>query len=305
MITHPTFTFDAIGTHWVIDIEDSLSKEKEHILKNDIDERIRVFDMAYSRFREDSIVTAISRAPGRYVLPDDAEKMFAMYRTMYDLTHGQMTPLIGQTLVDAGYDAAYTLVQHKTLERPITWDDAITYSHPFVDVRIPVLLDFGACGKGYLIDLVGEVIEKNGVNSYCVDAGGDMIYKNTQSKPLIVGLEHPDMPRIFKEGSGELVDGQVIGMVSILNQSLCGSAGNRRSWANFNHIINPETLSSPRHIKAVWTISCDTITADALTTALYFVSASVLKKHFDFEYLILNDDNSFDKSDGFIANIFT
>jgi thiamine biosynthesis lipoprotein len=293
------YIFDAIGTHWVIDIEDVLTKEKENTLFKKITDRITVFDKDYSRFRADSLVTAMSLEKGQYVLPDDAEKMMSMYKRMYDITGGLMTPLIGQALVDAGYDATYSLTQQRPLSEPRAWEMAMTYTYPYIDIHIPVLLDFGACGKGYLIDIVGGVLEENGVQSFCVDAGGDMVYKSAQKKSLVVGLEHPDMP-LQTDGSGTL-----IGTVSILNQSLCGSAGNRRTWGDFHHIINPDTLKSPQHIRAVWVVADECMTADALTTALFFVSPEKLLSHFNFEYCIIHADYSIEKSAGFQAEIFT
>ena len=77
-------------------------------------------------------------------------------------------------------------------------------------------MDFGAAGKGYLIDLVAKVLQKHKLDYFCVDAGGDMFYHNIGNEKLRVGLEHPDNPK------------QVIGVANIYNQSICASAGNRR-----------------------------------------------------------------------------
>ena len=175
------------------------------------------------------------------------------------------------------------------------WEDVLIWHNPKLMLSKPVLLDFGACGKGYLVDIVSEILEGIGIKSYCVDAGGDMRCRSAKvkSEKLKVGLENPNN----KE--------EVIGVINLGNQSLCGSSGNRRTWANFHHIINPETLTSPREISAVWVVADETIKADILTTGLFFVSPETLLKHFDFQYLILYPDFSIKKSDGFDAKIFT
>jgi thiamine biosynthesis lipoprotein ApbE len=49
-----------------------------------------------------------------------------------------------------------------------------------VEVTHPVMLDFGAAGKGYLIDIVADILRQEQIESFCVDAGGDMIYDSTQ-----------------------------------------------------------------------------------------------------------------------------
>ncbi len=286
------FQFQAIGTSWVIDIEDSLSMESESSVLKEIQERISIFDKDYSRFREDSLVTRMSVSAGDFVLPEDADLMISTYKRMYDATSGLVTPLIGQVLVDAGYDAHYSLVS-KAMTKPLPWDKVMTWNNPKLTLHIPALLDFGAGGKGYLVDIVSEILEKNNIQSYCVDAGGDMRQKNLSGKSLHVGLEHP----------GDKT--QVIGVASVLNQSLCGSAGNRRTWGDFHHVINPETLASPREILAVWTMAETTLLADILTTGLFFVPPAKLLEYFKFEYLIVYSDYSMDKSKGFSAEIFT
>lgn len=286
------FEFEAIGTHWQIDINEEISEEREVFLLNKIKERIDVFDKNYSRFREDSLVTKMSKKSGEFILPEDADKMISLYKKMYDTTGGLVTPLIGQVLVDAGYDAKYSLVE-KEMTKPKAWDEVMVWHNPKLILKGPVLLDFGAGGKGYLVDIVSEILEQEGIKNYCVDASGDMRQRSEKTESLKVGLENPEN----KE--------EVIGVVNLLNKSLCGSSGNRRKWGRFHHVISPETLESPKEVSAVWTLTESTILADILTTGLFFVSPEELLKHFNFDYLVIYSDNSMIKSKGFDAEIFT
>ncbi len=284
--------FEAIGTHWVIDLYGEYTAEQVDLVYHKILERIAIFDKTYSRFRDDSVVSEMARTAGDYVLPDDAKELFAVYKKMYDVTHGLVTPLIGQVLVDAGYDAKYSLIQKKPLTKPLGWDEVFSYTAPQIHMRVPALLDFGAAGKGYCVDVVSQVIEGYGIHAYCVDAGGDMRHRHVAGPALTVGLEHPEDTT------------QVIGTVTLSNASLCGSAGNRRVWQNFHHVISPETLTSPQDILAVWVVADSTIVADALTTGLFFVSPDILRHHFTFEYVIIKSDYSCEKSDGFPGELF-
>ncbi|MEN9614361.1 MAG: hypothetical protein RLZZ347_668 [Candidatus Parcubacteria bacterium] len=284
------FNFQAIGTTWQIDLYHTLSLEEERRVFACIQERIAVFDQAYSRFRSDSIVTRMSQQAGVYTLPDDAQLMLSVYADLYTRTGGLFTPLVGNMLADAGYDAQYSLRQKKALEMPPSWDEALEYQHPTLVIKKPILLDFGAGGKGYLVDLVGQVLEANGIFEYCVDAGGDMLHKN--KTPLRVGLENPENTK------------EVFGVCSLKDASLCGSAGNRRAWGNFTHIINPHTKTSPRDIIAVWVVAQTALIADALTTCLFFVDAHVLTDAYIFEYLLIRSDHSIEKSLNFSAELF-
>lgn len=274
------FNFEAIGTKWKIDIFDVLEKEKEIGLEQAIIDRVNLFDSVYSRFRADSWLARISGSPGTYDLPPDGFKLLSLYQNLFSLTVGRMTPLIGQTLIDAGYDKEYSFDQKKALSTPPAWNDVIELSPTHIIIKRPAQLDLGAIGKGYIIDIIGELLESDGVGSYCVDAGGDIGVRNAKGEALRVGLEHP------------LDTTKVIGVIQIENKSIAGSSGNRRKWKNFNHIIDPASLSSPKNIAAIWVVAETTMLADALTTALYFTPADILREHYDFDYLILYADMS-------------
>jgi thiamine biosynthesis lipoprotein len=287
---HVRFRFPAIGTHWNVDIYEPLANQAEVL--GTIKRRIATFDKHYSRFRDDSLVADMARTAGKYRLPPDAKPLFDLYCELYELSDGAVTPLIGQTLSDAGYDATYSL-QPGTLRHPPAWDEALDYHFPTLVVKQPVLLDVGAAGKGYLVDIVGDVLQHYGVHTFCVDAGGDMLFRTVEAPALDVGLEHPGDAR------------QVIGVAHLRNQSICGSAGNRRTWANFTHIIDPHTLMSPQHIRAVWVVADTTLLADMLTTALFFLPATNLQGRYTFEYALVRQDYSLERSAHFPASFFT
>ncbi len=279
--------FDAIGTTWRIRTNIPLSQTIQIAIQN----RIALFDQTYSRFRDDSVIAEIARKKGTYGLPSDASFLFALYKTLYRLTQGSFTPLIGQLLVDAGYDAAYSLDPKKLRDIP-SWEDVIAYTFPNLTVKKPVVLDFGAAGKGYLTDLVGKVLEKHGILSFSINAGGDILYKTKEEKKLRVGLEHPDDTS------------KIIGVVELENGSICGSAGNRRKWGAFHHIMDPHKKKSVSTIVAVWVIAKTGLIADGLATALFFVKPEVLAKDFDFAYAILNQEYSLETSPNFPAEFY-
>ena len=293
----PSFKFGAIGTSWQIDIHDDISEEEGNLIFEKIQKRIDAFDQHYSRFREDSLVMKMAQpkddvSARSYEMPEDFSLMWQLYEKLERITEGKMTPLIGQVLIDAGYDAEYSLVQKKDLEVPPRRSEVAELDGNKLILKKPLLLDFGAIGKGYLIDIVSEILEIEGILSYCVEAGGDMRYRNSAGEKMKVGLENP---LNFQE---------VIGVIDILDQSLCGSSGSRRKWGKFHHIINSQTLSSPSDILSVWVLADTTRLADALTTALFFVSPEVLKKEYNFEYLILHSDFSISRSSEFNAKLY-
>jgi thiamine biosynthesis lipoprotein len=289
--TAQVFQFEAIGTQWTITIEQVISKPVSQELYRQIEKRINEFDVSYSRFRDDSLVTLMAKKVGKYKLPEDAEPMFELYAKLYELTNGTMTPLIGQLVSDAGYDAKYSLKPGALKPTP-KWAEVMEYNFPYLNIKKPVLLDFGAAGKGYLVDIVAEIIEHSGISHFCINAGGDILNRNVSRALSRIGLEHPS----------EL--DEVVGIAHVNNNSICGSAPNRRIWSIYSHIINPDSHKSPKHIAATWVVAKNTLIADGLATALFFTDAAELQVIYDFEYVIINSDLSLQKSVNFPAEFF-
>lgn len=267
--------YEAIGTHWDLQVGESVDESTWQTLIQAIDARTAAFDQTYSRFRADSLVTTMSQQAGIYSLPADGYDLLQFYEKLYKATDGQVTPLIGQVLADAGYDAQYSLKQ-KPLTRPPEWADVITYNHRHITLSQPALLDFGAAGKGYLVDILGDLITQAGISAFTINASGDILHRSTDGQTITVGLESP------------LDSSEVVGIARLGNQSLCASSGSRRKWQDFHHIVNPHTLKPVHDIVATWAIANDTMTADGLATALFFTNPQELRQQFSFTYATLD-----------------
>ncbi len=274
-----TFRFEAIGTHWVISIPLEISVGTREGLLAKVEKRICEYDNTYSRFRDDTWVSQMARSAGVYELPSDGAALIELYKKVYDITGGKVTPLIGSVMEEAGYDKAYSLIPKK-LHTPPAWQDAMSFDGHTLTMKRPALLDIGAAGKGYLIDLVGDVLKQNGQHAFTIDAGGDIIHRSEVGTSIQIGLENPNDIS------------EVIGAVTLGNESICGSSGNRRAWGKYHHIIDPMTLESPTDVLATWVIAESTLLSDMLATCLFFVSAETLSYHFTFQYIVLGDDFS-------------
>ena len=284
-------SFEAIGTRWGIAVWNDLSEADWRELQDKIAGRIEAFDQTYSRFRTGSRVSRWSRKAGSYELPDDGFALLDFYHRLYEATGGLVTPLIGQAMAEAGYDASYSF-KSRPLQPVPEWDEVIKLSRNRLELERPALLDVGAAGKGYLVDLVGGLLEAGGADHYLIDAGGDLLHHNPAREPVRIGLENP-------QDRSEAVGVAVIG-----NQSLCASSGSLRRWGKFHHIINPRSLESPQRVVATWAVADEAMTADGLATALFLVEPEALKKQFKFAYAVLHDDMSMTYSADFPAELF-
>jgi len=281
-----SLVFEALGTQWSIE---TIAALPETLIQH-IHARIATFDATYSRFRSDSLIANIAKKEGSFVFPDDADALFIFYRQLYDVTEGKVTPLIGEMLERAGYDAHYSFVPG--MQSPLPhWYDVLQWRRPILTTTQSVVLDVGAAGKGYLVDIVCRLLDDAGVNEYVVDASGDLRHRGVRHN--MVGLEDPRDPS------------KVIGVIDIMNKSLCASASHRRTWGNgFHHIFDPDKAAPATNIIATWVVADEGLVADGLATALFFVDPPALARDFSFDYVRMYADGAIDYSYGFEARLY-
>lgn len=268
-----SFSFEAIGTHWRVDTGAPLVAEQRAALLRLAEE----YDALYSRFRDDSGVTALAASGGFLPLPDHGAGLGRLLRTLHDVTGGGVSPLVGERLAALGYDAGYSFVPTAGPEPSRAWDGLLTWTDDGVALSGPALLDVGAAGKGQLVDLMLEFLVAAGHSDVIVDASGDM--RRAGAGTITVGLEHP-----YDASSA-------IGTVDLGSAALCASASNRRVWGDgLHHVLDARTGRCVDTVVATWVLADDAMTADGLCTALFVADPADLARAFDFDFVLVYSD---------------
>lgn len=295
-------SFDAIGVPWRIGVGDAATHTSSigaPLTFDDLTavlERIEQFDRDWSRFRDDSLVTRIARERGSWRLPADAAPLLAVYEQLHALTDARLSPLVGASLDRLGYDAAYRLTPIGDPLPAPSWSDAIalrdTPEGLTLDSIAPVLLDVGAAGKGYLVDIVSDLLAARGVTETLVDASGDVRVRGRRS--IRVALENP------------FDTTKAVGVAELHDAALCGSALTRRAWGDGLHHIVDAVTGRPvaDGIIATWVVADTALVADGLSTALFLVEPTRLSEHFAFEWVRLSVNGRLESSPGFRGDLF-
>ena len=282
------FRFDGIGTAWEISTRIPLDPAQRLSVLAEVER----YDATWSRFRRDSLVSQMSARPGQYQLPAESVALADLYRELYALSGGAMTPLIGASLEQLGYDAGYSLRPRGAAAAPPAWDAVLEWRGTSVTTTAPVVLDVGAAGKGQLVDLLADVLRGQGVTDFFIDASGDLL--NGGQAPVTVALEHPyDASR-------------AIGTVPLGAGALCASASNRRAWGDgLHHVLDGTTGRPVTTVVATWARANTALEADALATALFVVPAAELESRFRFSWLKVLSSGSAEYSAEFEGALFT
>lgn len=274
------FSFEAFGTSLSISVLDTLAPIMQEKIKTEILDFTYWFDETFSRFKQDSLITNMSRIEGIYEVPRMLVEMLKIYKQFEHITHGAMNPLIGNAISDLGYDANYTLRRKPFIRPTPKFNDALKIiSESKIELKEKVLIDIGALGKGFWVDEIGKILDKNKITNFIVNGSGDILYRATTKNPLTISLEDPDN------------SGKFLGQTKIINGAICGSGIGKRNWTmqdneNLHHVINANNGTPTEGIASVWIIAKTATIADALATAAFFVDPEILLENFEFEYYI-------------------
>ena len=292
--TGSTWTFDAIGTSWAIDAAAPLPS----VARDAVSAVIERFDRQWSRFRDDSLVTALAEGRTASVaLPvetdadADADAMFSLYDELDRATAGAVNPLVGDSLARLGYDARLTLAPRGDARPAAAWRDVLSWSDGQLALARPATVDVGAVGKGRLVDLVLAALALHVDGDLIVDASGDLAVRGAA---VPIGLEHPYDPT------------RAIGVVTVENAALCASAINRRAWGDgLHHVLDARTGVPVRAYSATWALADTAMRADALATALFFDGGPELAASWNAPWVRMSTDGRVEWSPGFPGEIFS
>ncbi|MFL0566110.1 FAD:protein FMN transferase [Microbacterium sp. 179-I 1D1 NHS] len=279
-----SWAFEAIGTVWRIDAASPLDDG----VRDEITDAIAAFDLEWSRFRAESLVSRLGTEGGEVPAPADAVAMLNAYDALDTATAGAVNPLVGDALARRGYDADYSLVDRGVVSAPQNWRDILAWSPGTLSLAEPALIDVGALGKGRLADIVLDLVP---AGPAVVDAGGDIAVRAVTQR---IALEHPyDASR-------------AIGVWSVTDAALCASAINRRAWGDgLHHVLDARTGQPVRRYAATWAASSDAMTADAVATALFFDGGPQLAAEWGAEWVRMGTDGSVEWSPRCEAELFS
>jgi FAD:protein FMN transferase len=233
---------------------------------------LRAFDLACSRFRDDSELTALNHAGGRPMpvsgLLWDA---ICVALTAAKRTGGLVDPTVGRTLRLSGYDRTFMLVRRRDGRLvDASHELAGRYSEVELDqesrtVRIPsgVELDLGATAKALAADRIAASAAKLSGSGVLVSLGGDIAVAGEPPAggwPVRIGDDH----RAALDEPGPTI--------AISAGGLATSSTALRRWqtagGEHHHIVDPRTgrpAVTPWRTATVAAVSC--VEANTASTA--------------------------------------
>lgn len=223
-------------------------------------------DSELSQFNNKQFTKWQTASASLYTVLEEAKRVSELSEGAFDIT---VAPLVN--LWGFGSDPAlfFKVPEDKLLEQQLT---KIGYKHLLFEEHtkrirkdIPELtLDLSAIAKGYAVDQVGLLLEKQGIVDYMVEIGGELKLRGTNiyNQPWRIAIEMPVARK------------QMIQKVLPVTDISMATSGDYRNFfeidnVRFSHTIDPRSGRPIKHKLASVTVLSDTaMKADALATAL-------------------------------------
>jgi thiamine biosynthesis lipoprotein len=116
--------------------------------------------------------------------------------------------------------------------------------------------------KGYIVDRVAEVLTKQKIENFLINAGGEIrtMGKADKSKPWRIAIQDPFKKKNYPD------------QIELSNGALATSGSYEVYFDQekmFHHIVNPRTGLSPHQSISVSVVTETTMQADALSTSVF------------------------------------
>ena len=274
--------------------------EGSELLTEKIDAELQKFNLSLNPFNPNSIISKVNQ--NEPVEADDwfievfnkAKEVSDHSEGVFDITCAPLVNLWGfgfskmDSVTPQMIDSIKQFVGYQKVRldgRKVIKDDPRT------------LLNCSAIAKGYASDVIARLLEREGVENYMVEIGGEVTMKgvNQNGKCWRIGINKPeDDSTGIKNDVGEVVE--------LCKKGGVATSGNYRNYyikdgKKYAHTIDPRTgYPSEQSILSATIVADDCITADAYATAFMAMglekAREVAKNIPGIEYYVIYTDEN-------------
>ena len=245
--------------------------EGSEILTKKIDAEFQKFNLSLNPFNPNSIISKVNR--NEAVEADDwfievfnkAKEVSDHSEGIFDITCAPLVNLWGfgfskmDSVTPQMIDSIKQFVGYQKIRldgRKVVKDDS------------RILLNCSAIAKGYASDVIARLLEREGIENYMVEIGGEVTMKgvNQNGKCWRIGINKPE-----DDSTG--VKNDIEEVVQLCKKGGVATSGNYRNYyvkdgKKYAHTIDPRTgYPSEQSILSATIVAEDCITADAYATA--------------------------------------
>ena len=286
---------NAIGTTYTMRYLDN----RDQNFESRIDQIINEINASTSTYLPNSIISRINKGDSTVHIDAHFEAVFKKSEKIFKETDGEFDPTVG-ILVNAwgfgpeGGPGNLDSLKIKELLKFVGFDKVRIVNGKVRKLYPDIYFDFNAIGKGYLVDMVGELFEKSNITNYMVEIGGEIRARGINQKGDFwrIAIENPNI-----DGTRSFAT-----TIQLKNESIATS-GNYRKYRisaegrKYVHTINTKTgYATESNLLSASVISeSDCADVDGYATALMVMGAEksihFLKGHPELRAFLIYTDS--------------
>lgn len=242
----------------------------ETLIKNRLDE----INQRMSTYISDSEVVLINSSTntGATFITPELEKVLIQAHKISELSNGAFDITVAPLVNLWGFGSDKTENQTPKAEEIRQVLKSVGYQKLVINTRVVTLaktlpdvaIDLSALAKGYAVDEVAKVLDKQGITDYMVEIGGELYLKgkNLEGENWRIAIEKPNVAK------------RELQRVLPITEIAMATSGDYRNFfeqdgKRFSHMIDPRTGYPITHKLTSVTVLSDTaMKADAWATAL-------------------------------------
>ena len=258
------FPFKALGSACDIQLYAN-TKASAQVIADLVVADVQRIEQKYSRYREDSVLTAINKVAeeGGVIQVDEETVALLNYaNTCYQQSSGLFD--ISSGILREVWDFKSGIIPKesniKAILPRIGWDKVSLDGSRLKFSIKGMQLDFGGIGKEYAVDRAATICQQYGVQHGLVDLGGDIkiIGPHADGRPWSVGIRHPRKP------------GELMSSIDVFRGAIASSGDYERciilNGKRYSHILNPKTGWPVRGLSSITVVAEQCVIAGSVAT---------------------------------------
>ena len=256
---------EVFGTYYNIKIK---TDNKNNQLKGLIDKRLEEINVSQSVFKEDSEIMEINRAKAgqKVKLSKDMREVLRAADKVYRQSNGAFDPSLGKLIDMWGFGKSDKITPTDSEIKKALQSvglDKFKFSNDYqyvVKKNNKAFLNLSGIAKGYGVDEIAALLEKEGYHDFVVEIGGEIKtkgYRGDGSDPWVIGINRPSA------NSHENI------MALSLSNMAVATSGNYRNFYESDGKVFGHTISA----KTGYPVETDVLSASVFDTSCMMADA--------------------------------
>lgn len=260
-------------------------------------------DSSLSTYVNYSTISKINKNKIAYTKDNLFKKVFQLSDSIFKKTNGYFDPTIEPLIKLYNFDKNDSIIVDSNIVketlRKIGFDKVKILDSLIIKENPKVQLNFNAIAQGYSVDIIASFLEKQKINNYLIEIGGEVLAKGRKlnNKKWLIGISKPSNEN----------EHSIYKALELENLALATSGSYRNykidknSGIKYSHTINPHTgFPSNHNLISVSVIAKKCAKADAYATALMVMDKHLAKifleknSNIDAMLIYVNENNEWE-----------